>query len=163
MHCKLIFIISKFHIYFVNNDIFFVHFPYFWLFLIFSFWLYINRLHHRGPNRISYIKLPSELENMDAAFHWQRDGNLYFFKRDKYWKSNGLRGIDPDFPKDINTTWRGVPESGIEAVFQWKNDKIYFFKGEDCYAFDEHNMRVQEGYPCKVATHWMGCVSNGKC
>ena len=124
--------------------------------------MYKNRQYIYGPANINEIGLPAELENMDAALEWRRNGKAYFFKGDKYWRFSPVENIiDSGYPKSIAAAWRGVPESGIDDAVQWKNGKTYFFKGENYYAIDDYKIRVQEGYPRKVATYWMGCGSNG--
>ena len=91
---------------------------------------------------------------MDAAFIWERNGQTYLFKGDKYWRFHGSK-IDYGYPRSIRV-WKGLPKR-IDAAMKWTNGKSYFFAGPKYYRFDDLNVQVEAGYPHSIALKWMRC------
>ena len=93
------------------------------------------------PKRISeeFKGIP---DRIDAAFTWRKNNNIYFFKGSKYWRFDyelaraGMRGLGDAYPKNIETTWNGIPNN-IDAVNTWKDGRTYFFKGDDFYKISD--------------------------
>ena len=132
-----------------------LHFPRrYWTF-------FANRTLVQGPTSMSDLNLPAEVHNMDAAFEWGANGELYIFKGTKFWRYNSLRrSIDPGYPKTISSVLPGLPND-LDAALQWKNGKTYFFKGSHYYKLDDANIRIASGYPKSISTYWMGCSPAG--
>ncbi|XP_072050833.1 hatching enzyme-like [Amphiura filiformis] len=73
--------------------------------------------------------LPSDI---DAAFSTQ--DKTYFFKGSQFWRFH-LTNLEPNYPKEIASVWRELPDN-VDSVFQDKRDQnIYFFKGNYFYRF----------------------------
>ncbi|KAK3719198.1 hypothetical protein QZH41_011746 [Actinostola sp. cb2023] len=112
------------------------------------------------------LNLPSELANMDAALQWARNGKVYFFKGNQYWRYDTVRkSVDIRYPKYIADGWRGVVPDNIDAAVQWKNHKSYFFKGLNYNAIDDYSVtvpRVEPPYPRKIGKYWMACSDKGQ-
>lgn len=131
------------------------------LFLPCSYFVFNNRTIDEGPLPITKLNLPSELANMDAALEWGRNGRLYLFKGDKYWRYNYEdKSIDAGYPRQITGPWGDLP-GHIEAAVQWKNGKSYFFKGTKYYSLDDKLIKVETGYPRDIGTYWMACSPEG--
>ena len=104
------------------------------------------------------MNLPSELQKMDAALEWPRNGKAYFFKGDKYWRYNIARNkIDPGYPRKMRHAWKGVPATGLDDAILWNDGKVYFFKGEGYFGFDYQKVRVRKNYPRSISSDWFGC------
>nr|XP_018668837.1 matrix metalloproteinase-14 isoform X4 [Ciona intestinalis] len=58
----------------------------------------------------------------DAAIQW-KNGKSYFFKRNDYWRFNGIdRDVDPNYPKSIKKLWIGC-QGKTSAKLTKKNRK----------------------------------------
>ena len=102
--------------------------------------------------------LSREVTKVDAAFIWKRNGRMYIFADDDYYRYDELkRRIDYGYPRKIKNAWHGVPDN-VDAVFIWRNDKTYFFKGSQFYRMDDTTLTVQAGYPRDTAKSWSRCV-----
>jgi len=72
---------------------------------------------------------PKGIENIDAVYERNHDGNILFFTGHSYWISDGNSFID-NSPRPL--TDLGLPRSlsKIDAIFIWgKNQKTYIFAG----------------------------------
>lgn len=108
------------------------------------------------------------LVSPDAALQWDRNGKIYFFKGNLYWRYDPQRRlIDVGYPRKISDGWRGVIPDNIDAAIQWKNKRSYFFKGLTYTAIDDLTLEVPEvpkgdaPYPRNIGKYWMAC-SKGK-
>ena len=102
--------------------------------------------------------LPEEVTKIDAAFIWKRNGRMYLFVGDDYYRYDESRQtIDIGYPRKISDAWHGVPDN-VEAGFVWRNDVTYFFKGTQFYRMDDRTISVQTGYPRDTATSWSLCA-----
>ena len=129
--------------------------------LLFRYWTYKNRTLVKGPSNVSELNLPAAAHNMHAAVEWGANGKLYIFKGDKFWRyDNNRRGIDPGYPKTIQSVVPDLP-SNLNAALQWKNGKTYFFKGTQYYSLDDASIQIRKGYPKSITTYWMGCSLEG--
>lgn len=97
-------------------------------------WIFRNQKLIEGPKFIASVfdGLP---DNIDAAFFWAVDKQLYFFKADGYWKYSNGKVAGSGYPRSITTAWRGVP-THLNDVFTWQDNKTYFFKGNQYYRFN---------------------------
>ncbi len=98
--------------------------------------------------------------NPDTAVH-HPNGNIYFFKGDRYWrynpttfqvdKANARIGIDG---------WAGVPHNLDAALLHPSNGKIYFFKG-DCYYRYVPGVGIDHDDTRKIGEYgWAGVTPN---
>ena len=102
--------------------------------------------------------LSREVTKVDAAFIWKKNGRMYLFAGDDYYRyDESRRRIDYGYPRKISSAWRGVPDN-VDAVFIWRNEKTYFFKGTQFYRMDDNTITVQNGYPRDTAKSWSRCV-----
>jgi hypothetical protein len=93
--------------------------------------------------------------NYDAVFTYGYDKKTYFFKGNMVYKYNDKKmEILPNYPKQINDIFKGVPDN-INAVFTWGKDGItYFFKGPFYYKYNDKEKRVERGYPKRSNRRW---------
>ena len=72
---------------------------------------------------------PPYIKKVDAALIYGPYKNTYFFTGKYYWRYNERkRRMDPGYPKQIRSIWKGVPVN-VDAAVTWKNQVAYFFKG----------------------------------
>ncbi|EDO48502.1 predicted protein, partial [Nematostella vectensis] len=132
-----------------------------------KFWMFKNRTPLEGKQALPLsdpeLALDSELVGMDAALQWAKNGKIYFFKGDRYWRYDPYKKlIDVGYPRLIQEGWNGAVPDNIQAAMQWKNQKSYFFKGNVYWAVDESSfpvkvLEVNPPYPRSIATYWMAC------
>lgn len=121
------------------------------------------------PISDSELKLPKELASPDAAFQWDRNGKIYFFKGTQYWRYDPTRKvIDFGYPRPIQSGWKGAIADNIDAAMQWKNRKSYFFKGPNYTALDDYSLTIptvkpsSPPYPRNIGKFWMACSDSGE-
>ena len=71
------------------------------------YWMYFDYRLEEGPLYLTqyggHDGLPSALENMDAAFIWEKNYKAYFFKGWEYWRYDEIsKTVDPGYPKNIS-------------------------------------------------------------
>jgi hypothetical protein len=116
------------------------------------------QLTEEGSTYDKFRGLPEEVTKIDAAFIWKRNGRMYLFVGDDYYRYDESRQtIDIGYPRKISDAWHGVPDN-VEAGFVWRNDVTYFFKGTQFYRMDDRTISVQTGYPRDTATWWSLCA-----
>jgi len=93
-------------------------------------------------------------DDLDDGFTG-RDGNLYFFKGDKYYTYNPDTGKTEGQSSLIRDGWKGVPND-IDGVFIYSNGLTYFFKGDNYFRFNDTTKQVDPGYPKKINSFWKG-------
>ena len=116
-----------------------------------------------GPYWISegFKGFPAHFRNINAAFVWPGNNQLYIFRGPEYWrfsrkpKSDQYR-MDYGYPRKIHSAWRHVPHN-FDTVFAWRNGKTYFFKGSKYYRLDDRRIRVSYGYPRSIRDDWSRC------
>ena len=69
--------------------------------------MYFDYRLEQGPRYLTQYGgrdgLPSALENMDAAFIWEKNYKAYFFKGWEYWRYDEIsKRVDPGYPKNIS-------------------------------------------------------------
>ena len=117
---------------------------------------YGNRL-IQGPRPIEHYGLPANLSNMDAVLIWGGNGRTYFFKGNKYWRyDDRVNKVDLDYPRDISSTWKNVPDN-LDTATQWHDGLTYFFKGTDYYKIDDFSIQVAAEYPKRTGREWIKC------
>ncbi|KAF5269320.1 hypothetical protein FQR65_LT02622 [Abscondita terminalis] len=106
--------------------------------------------------RYAFDNIPDDL---DAAFIWNANGRLYFFKGSKYWmldpfKPPSLRVRDY-FPLPIKL-WNGIPNNidGVVSINQF----TYFFKGDVYYKYINRYRKVEDGYPKSIKNDIFKCL-----
>lgn len=96
---------------------------------------------------------------IDSAFVWNKDNNIYFFKKDYYWMYDTLKKKMQKKQK-TSTFWGKIPPN-IDAVFTDPNDnETYFFKGSKFYKYDSENEKVAKGYPKYIRDVWKNVPDN---
>ena len=80
------------------------------------YWKYFDYKLEEGPSDINQYGLPSALQNMDAAFIWERNYKTYFFKGGYYWRYNeNSKSIDANYPRPVSV-W-GKKQSNTKALY----------------------------------------------
>ena len=97
-----------------------------------------------------------------------KDNNLYFFRKDEFYKmkktvvQNSI-SIDDAYPKNIGEKWfkQKDKEGRWDAAFTYGYDKkTYFFKGDLVYKYDDKNMKLAPGFPQKISRVFKGVPDN---
>jgi hypothetical protein len=100
-----------------------------------------------------------DLESSQTGNSWGVT-KVFFFKGNQYLRFDLSTGkVEPGFPKQIATDWKGWPASwtsGVDAAVNWGNGKIFFFKGSEFLRFDFAADRVDPGFPKPIAGNWGG-------
>ena len=116
----------------------------------------------KNPMQISELFSGHLPDNIDAAFQWGGNEDLYFFKGSQYWKYDTRPQASgymvAGYPKDISA-WRGIP-ADLDTAFQWKNGKTYFFKSGQYWKFNDREVAVERAgpsYPRNAGKRWFGC------
>ncbi|KRT81077.1 hypothetical protein AMK59_5486, partial [Oryctes borbonicus] len=105
---------------------------------------------------LSSYGLPNNLDKIDAAQIWDKNGKTYLYRGDYFWRYNETsKTMDPGYPMDMSR-WRGVP-SHLDAAVTWKDGVTYFFKGEEFWKFDNIWVIVTDTSPMPIAQIWLGC------
>jgi len=116
------------------------------------------RLVEEGSIYDKFKGLSTDVTKIDAAFIWKKNGRMYLFAGDDYYRYDETRQrIDYGYPRKIRDAWKGVPDN-VDAVFIWSNDVTYFFKGTQFYRMDDRTITVQSGYPRDTAISWSKCT-----
>uniref|UniRef100_A0A669BR54 72 kDa type IV collagenase n=1 Tax=Oreochromis niloticus TaxID=8128 RepID=A0A669BR54_ORENI len=69
------------------------------------------------PKRLSSLGLPTDLQQIDAAFNFRKNRKTYLFAGDKFWRYDETsKTMDSGFPKLIADSWNGIPD-GIDSAF----------------------------------------------
>ncbi|KAK6633346.1 hypothetical protein RUM44_003948 [Polyplax serrata] len=97
---------------------------------------------------------------IDAAWYFGTD--LYFFRADKYWKFD--KNNQSEYPKSIQTYWKGVPDS-ISAAFKTTNKAYIIVKKEQYYNIDYQTRDIVKhksapSYPRNFKIWWLNCPHN---
>ncbi|KAG8184677.1 hypothetical protein JTE90_013070 [Oedothorax gibbosus] len=123
-----------------------------------NYWIHHgNGFTSDSPMPLTSLGLPSELERLDAAFVWAKNGRTYFFSGDNYWRFDETTSkMDPGYPQSISTRWKGL-EPDIDTAFTMKNGVTYFFKKDHYARFNNQNVSVDVGYPLLTRHYWFGC------
>jgi hypothetical protein len=116
------------------------------------------RLVEEGSIYDKFKGLSTDVTKIDAAFIWKKNGRMYLFAGDDYYRYDETRQrIDYGYPRKIRDAWKGVPDN-VDAVFIWSNDVTYFFKDTQFYRMDDRTITVQSGYPRDTAISWSKCT-----
>ncbi|KAM7448845.1 hypothetical protein ABFA07_003124 [Porites harrisoni] len=125
-----------------------------------EYWMYFDYRLEEGPRYLTQYGgrdgLPSALENMDAAFIWEKNYKAYFFKGWEYWRYDEIsKRVDPGYPKNISI-W-GLPHP-MDSVMSWSgNKRTYFFKDENYWRLNDRLLKFDKGYPRDITQIWMSC------
>mgnify|MGYP006137709727 CR=1 FL=1 len=113
---------------------------------------------------------------IDAAFVWEEDKNLYFFKNENYWRITKTNKVEGPFL--INSFWGKIignldsksknkkstdtiKNTGINAIYSDLFDNnTYIFKGNMVYAYDKKEEKIKDGFPKKINDVWTGFPEN---
>ncbi|RWS14462.1 matrix metalloproteinase 1-like isoform X2, partial [Dinothrombium tinctorium] len=129
-------------------------------------WIYLKafELPIAENQPISSVFQGLNVSNIDAALQWSKNGKLYFFKDDKYWRYEHSKNppIPHEYPKSISAIWKGLSQLPLDAAFQWtQNRKSYFFKDDVYWRFNdnitavEHNIKAP--FPRLISQWWFSC------
>eukprot|EP00794_Sanderia_malayensis_P004809 gene4809-5439_t len=126
-----------------------------------KYWIYKGRSLKSGPHPITKYGLHKDMHNLDAALTWRGTSKQYFFKGDRFWRYDAVKGsIDAGYPKSMKA-FKGIPNN-INAVFQWNNKAIYFFKDEKFYRYDSRQMYSVPGFPLNIKGDFVVCPSDNE-
>uniref|UniRef100_A0A7N9AVA4 72 kDa type IV collagenase n=1 Tax=Mastacembelus armatus TaxID=205130 RepID=A0A7N9AVA4_9TELE len=120
-------------------------------------WVYRGDELERGyPKRLSSLELPTDLQQIDAAFNFRKNRKTYLFAGDKFWRyDENNKKMDPGFPKLIADSWNGIPD-GIDAAFSLNGiDYSYFFKGNHYFKLEDSSLKIVK--LGEITKDWLGC------
>ncbi|XP_015923695.1 matrix metalloproteinase-17 isoform X2 [Parasteatoda tepidariorum] len=125
------------------------------------YWIFDgNSFTQDSPLPLTNLGLPADLDRLDSAIVWAKNGKTYFFRRDLYWRYNETtKEMEKNYPKKTTSRWRGI-DNNIDTAFTWKDDKTYFFKGSIFWRFDNQRVSTDENYPLHISQYWFGCTSS---
>ena len=131
---------------------------------------YLNKRIQSGyPKNLAdeFKGLPRDTEKnpLDAALIWGKNGQLYLFRGNQYWKYNfDKRTVEDFYPRDVAKNWRGLPGGGIDSALRWKNGKSYFFRRGEYWRFNDETVAVDDKprvrYPRTIGKWWLACHQN---
>ncbi|XP_004626204.1 interstitial collagenase [Octodon degus] len=120
---------------------------------------YIRPMNNYLEEEVNYISvfwshLPSEI---DAAYEFQEEDIVLFFKGSKYWVVQELNEL-AGYPKDIYSSF-GFPRT-VKKIDAAASDeytgKTYFFVADQYWRYDERQRSMDEGYPKMIADDFPG-------
>jgi hypothetical protein len=128
-----------------------------------QYWKYsnLNQLYSGYPRQIS-DGFPGIPNNLNAAFIWSGNGDVYFVTGSVYYRYTIGYGAQPGYPASMSV-WGGVPYP-INTAFLWPtNNATYFFVGSQYYKLymGPSAVQIYSGYPKSTAVQWFGCSSSG--
>uniref|UniRef100_A0A3Q4GU76 72 kDa type IV collagenase n=1 Tax=Neolamprologus brichardi TaxID=32507 RepID=A0A3Q4GU76_NEOBR len=120
-------------------------------------WMYrADQLETGYPKRLSSLGLPTDLQQIDAAFNFRKNRKTYFFAGDKFWRYDETsKTMDSGFPKLIADSWNGIPD-GIDSAFSLNGiDYSYFFKGNHYFKLEDSSLKIVK--LGEITKDWLGC------
>uniref|UniRef100_A0A8C6THY6 72 kDa type IV collagenase n=1 Tax=Neogobius melanostomus TaxID=47308 RepID=A0A8C6THY6_9GOBI len=118
--------------------------------------LYGKRIEVGYPKSISSLGLPSEIQQIDAAFNFRKNRKTYLFSGDQFWRYDDSRqAMDPGFPKLIADSWNGIPDN-IDSAFSLNGiDYSYFFKDNHYFKLEDSSLKIVK--LGEITKDWLGC------
>ncbi|KAL3992722.1 intraflagellar transport protein [Sarotherodon galilaeus] len=115
-------------------------------------WIYrADQLETGYPKRLSSLGLPTDLQQIDAAFNFRKNRKTYLFAGDKFWRYDETsKTMDSGFPKLIADSWNGIPD-GIDSAFNYS----YFFKGNHYFKLEDSSLKIVK--LGEITKDWLGC------
>jgi len=116
--------------------------------------------HSDYPRSITRWGFPASMRNLDAAFQWGGDGNVYFIKGNRFYvfKVNRRRLVSQGF---LHEYWRGLPSYGVTGAMQYTNGRTYFFSRNGVYyRWNDDRDQVDVAnprFPRNTGEWWFGC------
>uniref|UniRef100_A0A8C4DGU0 72 kDa type IV collagenase n=1 Tax=Dicentrarchus labrax TaxID=13489 RepID=A0A8C4DGU0_DICLA len=103
-------------------------------------WVYkADALETGYPKRLSSLDLPTDLQQIDAAFNFRKNRKTYLFAEDKFWRyDEDRKRMDPGFPKLIADSWNGLPD-GIDSAFSLNGIETM----NVCTTFHDNSVRTK--------------------
>lgn len=120
-------------------------------------WIYrADQLETGYPKRLSSLGLPTDLQQIDAAFNFRKNRKTYLFAGDKFWRYDETsKTMDSGFPKLIADSWNGIPD-GIDSAFSLNGiDYSYFFKGNHYFKLEDSSLKIVK--LGEITKDWLGC------
>jgi len=103
---------------------------------------------HNGDGPLK-LKFSEDIQKIDAAITWPRNGRTYFFSDTQYWRfDNKRKRFDRNYPKPIFGNWEGLPKK-IDAGFS-SLEKTFFIAGNTYYKFNDMDIKVEKEDNVKV-------------
>ena len=65
---------------------------------------------------------------IDSVFSYMRDGYIYMFRGETFWRMSKNTTADRGYPMKISQKWKGVPDYFDEVFAAGSNWQTYFFK-----------------------------------
>jgi len=123
---------------------------------------------HPFDPSIGPVKIPRNLERIDAAFKWWQNKKVYFFSGGQYWRYNeATKSVDPGYPRAISLGWNGLPGKVDSACCSYKPQETFFTIGDKIYRMEEtpkdhmeetpQTIRLKPGYPKSIKTDLLVC------
>ncbi|XP_048868879.1 matrix metalloproteinase-25-like [Brienomyrus brachyistius] len=128
-----------------------------------QYWVFKETISLPGyPHPLSEWRMETSegrnVQRVEAAFVWARNGKTYLFSNGEFWGFDDERQIgrnmDGQYPRKT-TLWKGVPFDP-DGVISWGDD-LYFFKGNSYWILKNGEMNHEAIISKSVAVDWMKC------
>nr|XP_003472575.3 interstitial collagenase [Cavia porcellus] len=120
---------------------------------------YLRPLYQDKYQEVNLISVfwPHLSGGFDAAYEFEEDDKILFFKGHKYWAVQNLKALF-GYPKDIYQSF-GFPRTVTKidaAASDVYTGKTYFFVANKYWRYDEKKKSMDEGYPKITAQDFPG-------
>lgn len=122
-----------------------------------NYWVYDGYSSiENSPRPISEYGFGENVEKVDAAMVWSKNGHTYLFSGSEFIRYNADGLKDANYPMNLSEKWHGIPNN-IDAAISIANGNTYFFKGDLYWLYNNYWIRPENGYPQRTSFNLFGC------
>uniref|UniRef100_A0A7I4YD45 ZnMc domain-containing protein n=1 Tax=Haemonchus contortus TaxID=6289 RepID=A0A7I4YD45_HAECO len=131
-----------------------------WIFSGNRYWIYSERRLRSGPQPLSSLGLPENLQRIRLAYQWHyfKPPATYLWAERDYWKLDvNSRRVERSYARRISLNWKHVPQNATAAFSRDK--ELYFMQGDLVYKMNttDYRLPVATGYPVPISKYWPFC------